>query len=214
MIRGEAVIDTDCDMRERSLRVYYGRGYQMGLNRIDHHHFSWFLRTPAGAELAPDADAVGAVVRGWAEPIEAVVAATPPEELKRVVLRDSDPPERWGEGRVSFAGDAAHPMLNSLSQGAAQAFEDAAMLHLVFAERADEDVATLLRRFEARRLPRARDYVKRSRRMGDMGVWRNPAACVARGAIMRLAGPLVWKQLVATTRAGVEDVSARPRTTT
>jgi 2-polyprenyl-6-methoxyphenol hydroxylase-like FAD-dependent oxidoreductase len=180
----------------------------MGLNRIDANRFSWFMRTPAGSELTADADAVGAVVRGWAEPIEAVVAGTPPEEFKRVVLRDSDPPTRWGEGRVTFAGDAAHPMLNSLSQGAAQAFEDAAVMHLVLAQRASEDVPTLLRRFEERRLPRARDYVKRSRRMGDMGVWRHPVACAARSAIMRGAGPRVWKQLLATTRAGVDAMPA------
>jgi 2-polyprenyl-6-methoxyphenol hydroxylase-like FAD-dependent oxidoreductase len=208
MIRGEALIDGGSQMPERSLRVYYGHGYQMGLNRIDEHLFSWFLRTPTGTELPLDVEALGAVVRGWAEPIEAVIAATPPEELKRVVLRDSDPPERWGDGRVSFAGDAAHPMLNSLSQGAAQALEDAAVLHLE-AARDSQDVPALLRRFEARRLPRARDYVKRSRRMGDMGVWRNPVACAARSAIMRTAGPMVWKQLVATTRAGMEAMPAR-----
>ncbi len=48
-------------------------------------------------------------------------------------LYDRDVLENWTEGRVGLVGDAAHPMLPTFGQGAAQAFEDAAVLGKCFA---------------------------------------------------------------------------------
>ena len=44
------------------------------------------------------------------------------------VLCDRDPKERWIDGRVALLGDAAHPMLQYLAQGACMAIEDAVCL--------------------------------------------------------------------------------------
>ena len=49
-------------------------------------------------------------------------------ELYRWALYDRDPLPRWGEGPVTMLGDAAHPMLPFMGQGACQAIEDAAVL--------------------------------------------------------------------------------------
>jgi len=46
-------------------------------------------------------------------------------EIFRWGLFDRDPLARWSRGRVSLLGDAAHPMLPFLAQGAGQAIEDA-----------------------------------------------------------------------------------------
>ncbi|XVV09121.1 FAD-dependent monooxygenase [Actinoplanes sp. CA-131856] len=43
-------------------------------------------------------------------------------------LRDRTPSPRWHSGRVVLIGDAAHPMLPFVAQGAGQAIEDAATL--------------------------------------------------------------------------------------
>ena len=45
--------------------------------------------------------------------------------LHRWGLFDRDPLPEWSRGRVTLLGDAAHPMLPFLAQGAAQALEDA-----------------------------------------------------------------------------------------
>lgn len=61
-------------------------------------------------------------------------------------------------GRILLLGDAAHPMVPTLGQGGTQAIEDACIaldeLRRVFAAPGDADIATGLRRIEARRLPR------------------------------------------------------------
>lgn len=43
-------------------------------------------------------------------------------------MYDRDPIENWVAGRMALIGDAAHPMLQYLAQGACQALEDAAVL--------------------------------------------------------------------------------------
>ena len=47
---------------------------------------------------------------------------------KMWVLCDRDPVSQWSRGRVSLLGDAAHPMLQYLAQGACMAIEDAVVL--------------------------------------------------------------------------------------
>jgi salicylate hydroxylase len=50
------------------------------------------------------------------------------ETWKMWVLCDREPVARWSDGRVTLLGDAAHPMLQYLAQGAGQAIEDAVVL--------------------------------------------------------------------------------------
>jgi salicylate hydroxylase len=44
------------------------------------------------------------------------------------VLCDREPVANWSRGRVTLLGDAAHPMLQYLAQGACMAMEDAVCL--------------------------------------------------------------------------------------
>jgi 2-polyprenyl-6-methoxyphenol hydroxylase-like FAD-dependent oxidoreductase len=50
------------------------------------------------------------------------------ETWKMWVLCDREPVARWSDRRVTLLGDAAHPMLQYLAQGAGQAIEDAVVL--------------------------------------------------------------------------------------
>ncbi len=47
---------------------------------------------------------------------------------KMWVLCDREPVKNWSQGKVTLLGDAAHPMLQYLAQGAGQAIEDAVVL--------------------------------------------------------------------------------------
>ncbi|MFL4471790.1 FAD-dependent monooxygenase [Tateyamaria armeniaca] len=71
------------------------------------------------------ADALAAF-EGWANEIRTVIDQA--EVLHRWALFDRAPLPRWHEGRVALLGDAAHPMLPSMAQGAVQALEDAWVL--------------------------------------------------------------------------------------
>lgn len=83
-----------------------------------------------------------------------LVAATDAEAVIRTDIFYHDWRERWGEGRVTLLGDAAHAMPTDLGQGACQAIEDAVVLAECLA--AGSDPVTALRRYEERRIPRVR----------------------------------------------------------
>lgn len=51
-----------------------------------------------------------------------------PKDWKRWATADRDPIKRWSQGPVTLLGDAAHPMLQYLAQGACMALEDAVTL--------------------------------------------------------------------------------------
>ena len=64
-----------------------------------------------------------------------------------------DPIDRWSKGRISLLGDAAHPMVPFLAQGACQGMEDAWALATVLSRSAD-DAPHALAEYETRRKPR------------------------------------------------------------
>jgi salicylate hydroxylase len=68
-------------------------------------------------------------------------------------LFDRDPLPRWTTHRVTLLGDAAHPMLPFLGQGAAMAIEDAYVLARELA-RTPDDVEAAVQAYEAERRPR------------------------------------------------------------
>lgn len=70
-------------------------------------------------------------------------------------LRDIPPLEQWvhNKGKVVLLGDSCHPMLPYLSQGAAQAFEDAAALHQCL--KTFPSVTEALLNYQRVRFPRA-----------------------------------------------------------
>jgi 2-polyprenyl-6-methoxyphenol hydroxylase-like FAD-dependent oxidoreductase len=86
----------------------------------------------------------------FAEPARRVAGGA--VSLMRSALYDRDPLTTWGEGRVTLIGDACHPMLPFMAQGAGMALEDAVVLGRCL-EGVDTDSieAALLRYAEMRR---------------------------------------------------------------
>lgn len=81
-------------------------------------------------------------------------------------LFDHPPLAAWQDGRTVLVGDAAHPMLPFLAQGAAMALEDAVVL--AAALDTAPDVATGLAAYERRRLLRATRVQRASARNGGL----------------------------------------------
>jgi len=65
---------------------------------------------------------------GWDTRLFQILAHADPNACYRWALFDRDPLPRWYRGRVMLLGDAVHPMLPFVAQGAAQAIEDAWVL--------------------------------------------------------------------------------------
>jgi salicylate hydroxylase len=100
---------------------------------------------------------------GWHESLLRLFAAA--DTWYKWALYDRDPIPQWTRGRVTVLGDAAHPMLPYLGQGACQAIEDGAVLATALSAEASDPV-TGLARYERTRRPRASLVVLTSRERG------------------------------------------------
>lgn len=94
---------------------------------------------------------VRAAYEGWHKQVRSIIASV--DETFVWGLFDRAPLPRWSVNRVTLLGDACHPMLPFLAQGAAQAIEDGATLAAVLGG-AGGDIAAALQRYERLRLPR------------------------------------------------------------
>jgi 2-polyprenyl-6-methoxyphenol hydroxylase-like FAD-dependent oxidoreductase len=82
-------------------------------------------------------------------------------EILEYPMVDKDPVPRWTFGRVTFLGDAAHPMYPRGSNGSAQALIDASTLAAMLAGRGDPQ--QVLKGYEAQRLPVTAKVVETNR---------------------------------------------------
>jgi 2-polyprenyl-6-methoxyphenol hydroxylase-like FAD-dependent oxidoreductase len=88
------------------------------------------------------------------------------QDWKMWVLCDRDPSEHWVDGRVALLGDAAHPTLQYLAQGACMAMEDAVCLSHELGTN-PSDPATALQAYRARRILRTARVQLLSREIGE-----------------------------------------------
>ncbi|MFV0474458.1 MAG: FAD-dependent monooxygenase [Pikeienuella sp.] len=85
---------------------------------------------------------------GWAPGLRDILDAI--KAPFRWALFDRPPLPRWSSGRVTLLGDACHPMLPSLAQGAAQALEDDVALAARLGPRPDDIPGALRAHYQAR----------------------------------------------------------------
>jgi salicylate hydroxylase len=99
-------------------------------------------------------------------PVRAAIDAIPTS--RRWPMYDRLPIGNWTKGRVTLLGDAAHPMLQYLAQGACQAIEDAECLarHL---SKQDGDIDEAFAGYQAERLDRTAQVQTVARAWGE--VW-------------------------------------------
>ena len=137
-LRGEELINVVCHYDDASYR-----------------HESWIAECSREEVLERYA--------GWHESLLRLFAAA--QTWYKWALYDRDPIPRWTRGRVTVLGDAAHPMLPYLGQGACQAIEDGAVLAMALSAEAADPV-TGLARYERTRRPRASRVVLAARERG------------------------------------------------
>jgi salicylate hydroxylase len=89
---------------------------------------------------------------GWHPIVRGLIEAFP--ETFIWALHDRAALPRWSDGRITLLGDACHPMLPMMAQGAAQSIEDGATLAALLTAM-QGDVPGVLARYEELRKPRA-----------------------------------------------------------
>ncbi|MEM7271288.1 MAG: FAD-dependent monooxygenase [Pseudomonadota bacterium] len=118
---------------------------------------SWTTRHDK-AELKADYE-------GWHDDVQHVIDAMDPDACYRWALNYRPPLSNWRSARATLIGDAAHPTLPFLAQGAAMALEDAAVLTrclLAF------DLDEALNRYQSLRMGRTARVVEGANRMGHL----------------------------------------------
>jgi 2-polyprenyl-6-methoxyphenol hydroxylase-like FAD-dependent oxidoreductase len=86
---------------------------------------------------------------------------------RRWIISDRDPIRTWSRGRATLLGDAAHPTLQSLAQGACMAIEDALCLaELIELSQGDYEPAFV--QYQAERLVRTARVQLESRYLWDV----------------------------------------------
>ena len=132
------------------------------------------------AELATD-------FKGWAKPVNSIIEQA--TDCYRWALFDRDPLDEWCRGRVTLLGDACHPMLPFLAQGAVMSIEDAWVLSRQL--KAGSDVAAALKAYEGARKPRTSKVQQGAR--NQMGLYhkRGLAAQLATYGPMWIAARIV-----------------------
>lgn len=132
--------------------------------------------------------------RGWHNPIAELISVSEESAILRNDIEDRDPLSEWGGGRVTLAGDAAHPMTPNLGQGGCQGIEDA--LVLARALNSGSSLSAALRDYERQRIARTTPIVLRSRQVGRIGQLQNPLACRVRDLVLgRVPSSVTLRQL-------------------
>ena len=123
------------------------------------------------------------VFSGWSR--EARLLTKAPVQWRAWPLYHRPPISSFSRGRVALVGDAAHPMVPFLAQGAAQAIEDAGALGRILAQ--VQDIPAAVSMYSRDRVPRATRVQREALKLGRIYHMSGPSA-FARDVAMRLLG--------------------------
>lgn len=179
--------------------IVFGPGQRFAYYHVDQQRLYWFAvaNAPEG-ENEPAAERKPMLLerfRGWLPPIAEIIESTPADATHRRDLYYRDPGERWGEGRVTLLGDAAHAMTFDLGQGAGQSIEDGVVLARCLA--GPLDAVGALRDYEARRMKRTAHMQKLSRFIGRAAAWERRPAVLVRD--------LAWRAMLGRSSKKIDD---------
>ncbi|MGI9414882.1 MAG: FAD-dependent monooxygenase [Hyphomicrobiales bacterium] len=134
---------------------------------------SWTARRP-WADLQSD-------FAEWDAGIRAIIGAADKDACYRWALNNRTPVATWSTGRATLLGDAAHPTLPYMAQGAAMAMEDAAVLTRALQQ--EPDVATALDLYQRNRTGRTARVVTES--SANRSLFHLPSVADLRDAFAR-----------------------------
>lgn len=134
----------------------------------------------------------------WGEPIPELLRSTSEQEMSRTRIFDRQPAQRWGTGRVTLAGDAAHPMMPTLGQGASTGIEDGVVLAKHLSQAGGLADPTAVRRaldaYEAERIARTSPLVNNAHRFAPIALASNPLSTRLRDLFLACTPASSWQR--------------------
>lgn len=204
--RGVASIDPQ-PLPPGEAKQVLGSGKTFGTFGLTGGRMYWWAsaKMPAGRGDSPagrKADVLG-TFEGAPALVGRVIGATEESAILRNDIFDRPPVERWGEGRVTMIGDAAHATTPNTGEGGSHAVLDGifvgerlASLDGSFADAAA--VRAALDQFETVRIHETADVVNRSAEIGEFLHKSNPLMCFVRDQIFYRATPKrIWRKRAA-----------------
>lgn len=179
------------------------------VEQSDWAHESWTDRGTKAQALADFA--------GWHPTIETMINKA--QEHYRWALFDREPLPHWSEGRAVLLGDACHPTLPFLAQGAAMAIEDGFILAQEVSARDEAELPNALSAYFDRRIARVSAVQRGSR--ANMGRFHRKSRLsqLATYGPMHIAGRLMPSAILhqmnwlyrydATDATGTPDATGR-----
>ena len=138
----------------------------------DGHQWWVLTATDPDAPAPVDPKAVAtALAAPFPAPLRGLVAATPPENVQRWVLRDRTPLKQWSKGRITLCGDAAHATSPYAAYGAGMSIEDGYFFGRALRDLDLTDLAavqTALQSYEDPRKPHTAKQVNMARMLGKV----------------------------------------------
>lgn len=144
------------------------------VERAEWSEESWTLRSSREELLS--------VFEDWAPRLRRLLAKA--DTIYKYGLFDRDPMPTWTVGRITLLGDAAHPMLPFLSQGAAMGLEDGYVLGRCLHENED-NIPAALTAYETARIPRTTRVQLASRERGRSHHLTSPLARLRRDLLQK-----------------------------
>jgi len=184
------------------LPIVQGRGPQMGIGPLSANTCYWFVAFPGPADSGPTSAtqakaSLEEMVRTFPFAAREIVATTDPDNMLRTDLYDRDAIDCWSKGHITLLGDAAHPMLPTLGQGAAMAIEDAVVLARKIAAHG-VSVEKALVAYQNVRKPRTDVVVSNARMLGRLGKITNHALVGLRDVSARMTPSFVTDRTAKT----------------
>lgn len=189
------------------IREVQGAGIRSSAMAIDRERVYWWaaMNAEQGEKLEPKKQRERLLkhFKNWPFAIAESIEATLPENIVQNDLVDRHPLHTWTKGHTTLLGDAAHPMLPNLGQGACMALEDAVVLAAALrAYRHDHQKA--LAAYERARISRTTMITNLSRFYGMPCVWENERVVKIRESLTKA----IPKYLVARTFRNILEYDA------
>ncbi|PIG91108.1 FAD-dependent monooxygenase [Gloeocapsopsis sp. IPPAS B-1203] len=169
------------------IQEFLGRGKGFGFMMLGKGKMYWYAAAYA-PEAQPDA-AIGRkqelerMYQDWFPSIPELIAATEEANILTTDLYDRPPIQPWSQQNITLLGDAAHPMLPTMGQGACTALEDAYVIAKCLQA---SDPITAFQNYESLRFERTKAIVVQSLRSSKMGELTHPLAVGFRNTFMKV----------------------------